>query len=868
MAATTPSPTLRKNKTTTGKRADVEGVPVEDGGRAPGGALAARIAAIRTSPGLYAGSGLALASQVMPTGPLAVTTAGAAAIAGGWATLGVLPGPWRWLPGHGEPWEWMCRSSRRGYRRTLRRMRRRLAQDTGLAPAEGTAGLLVPVLTTGDAWYEHGGRPALVRAATADYRRARCDMLRAVWSQALPNWERGWWRRYTPTEMALRAAPLAAIPAAGFADLPWWGVALTASLAGAWGVRVWQRPDPAPAPEPADEAPVQGPDWYVARWQEWIAGERGPLPGSRLTSLRVDEDGLSAVIVSTTTRPALAVDQDAVSIAWEVPARAVNIYRPADMPSGRAKLKVRLRAAADTDPDDLAAVWAQYSPYAGSKLLDPHETNNGRRFQLEMPRKGSSVVDVQARAIAQALDLPGEDAIARLHLRVLDARRIEVSEMTVNPLQGGVPLDLDALVMDEKGYVTVGKDVYGRPARWRLMIPNPGKFGMNGGQGMSAVHSFSSGTTGSGKSSLEETLLIAQRVNGMVGWLADGKYGAGFASWLKEVDWLVKSHFGAMLMGQAAAAVGQHRFSVQMKSQWRDAEGYVMDGRSFFVPHEPFAPMQVTFDEFNEMVLDGSKAHVKPLLESLSNLGRQTRSAGIACRVYVQIPNLDSIGTDKNANAIRDMLQSGNIALFRTARSDVDVMSLGARTPEFRLEPIRETFPDGSGTGGLGYIADGSSQYTQSRMMFHPNPVRIARDSGIPLPALTDGEAEAAGVAYQRRDEYRHMDASEEEAFLRDLIAREQSTPNRSVFDLHPAPAAPAAEEDGEDDDALDDIVPPTRSQLVWTAVDGGARRNKTIAEVTNLKPPNVANATRRLERLRKLHKVDRDWHTLEPLDA
>ncbi|MGW1171677.1 hypothetical protein [Streptomyces sp. NPDC002550] len=824
--------------------------------------LRARLAQMN-NPGLYVGSGLGIASGWLSGDPLLFTTLGSTGIAAGWTVLGLYPGPWRWLPGQGEPWEWMCRSSQRRWRRRVKRMRHRLGQDHAYSPAVGSDGLLVPTIGIADGWRHRKDRPALVREATAEAHRRRCAALRAIWAKALPNWERGWWRHYTPTEMALRAGPLAAIPATGYLEVPWWARLAVASLGAAWGARVWDKPD---AASPSSVR-TEGVDWYLARWAEWIACDRGPLPASKLASVHLDEDKLTAVIVSTTAKPALGVGQDAVSIAFEVPPRAVNIYRPDDMTANRAKLTIRLRARTDeVDMDDLAAVWEEFTPYTGSELYDPETTEYGRRFKLLMPRKGASVADVQPRAIAQALDLEGEDAVARLHLRMLDARRIEVNEMNINPLQDGVPLDLDALLMDEKGYVRVGKDIYGEPALWRLMIPNEGKFGLTGRQGMSAVHSFSSGTTGSGKSSLEETLLIAQILNGIVGWLADGKYGAGFASWTHVVDWLVKSHYGAMLMAQGAANVGKFRFSTQMRMQWRDADGYVMDGRSFFVPGEPFAPMQVTFDEFNEMVLDSTKDHVKPLLENTSNLGRQTRSAGIGARVYVQIPNLDSIGTDKHANAIRDMLQSGNIALFRTARAEVDLMSLGSRTPEFRLEPIPEKFPNGSGTGGLGYIADGGAQYTQSRMMFHPNPVRIARD--LPRPTLTDAEAEAAGPAYLRRDEYRHMDATEEEAFLRDLVKQEQSTHrmNTVVVDLAPAPAAQAGAD--VDDEDLDELVPPSRSEVVWHAVDRGARRNKQIAEVTALKPTNVANATKRLQRLGKLTQIDRDWHTVEPIDA
>lgn len=831
--------------------------------------LRARMAQMH-NPGLYVGSGLGIASGWLSGDPLLLTTLGSTGVAAGWAALGMNPGPWRCLPGQGEPWEWMVRSSRRGYRRRVRRMRRRLGLDHTYGSAVGAEGLLVPTIGVADGWRHREDRAALVRAAKADAYRARAATLRVIWAKALPDWERGWWRRYSATEMVLRAGPLAAIPASGYIDVPWWASLLVASTAATWGARVWDLPDrgaPAAAGDPA------GVDWYLARWAEWIACDQGPLAASKLTDVHLDEDRLTAIIVSTNAKPALGVGQDAVSIAFEVPPRAVNIYRPDDMAASRAKLSVRLRTrSSELDMDDLAAVWEEYTPYHGSELYDAEETEFGRRFKLLMPRRGSSVADVQPLSIAQALDMDGEDAVSHLHLRVIDARRVEVNEMSVNPLQDGVPLDRHALVMDDRGYVTVGKDIYGDPARWRLMIPNEGKFGLTGQQGMSAVHSFSSGTTGSGKSSLEETLLIAQMINGIVGWLADGKYGAGFASWTHVLDWMVKSHYGAMLMGQAAVDVGKFRFSTQMKMQWQDADGYVMDGRSFFVPGEPFAPMQFTADEFNEMVMDPAKDHVNPLLGSVSNLGRQTRSAGIGARVYVQIPNLDSIGTNKHANAIRDMLQSGNIALFRTARADVDIMSLGSRTPKFRLEPIPETFPDGSGTGGLGYIADGSDQYTQSRMMFHPNPVRIARE--LLRPTLTNPEADAiadmspAGIAYLRRDEYRHMDAGEEEAFLRDLVQQENEKrgKNTTVLDLAPALQA-VADADVEDDD-LDALVPPSRSELVWHAVDRGARRNGEIAKVTDLKPPNVANATKRLERLGKLTQIDRDWHIVEPIDA
>lgn len=828
--------------------------------------LTARIQQLH-NPGLYAGASLGVASAWLSGDPLLFTSIGTAGVAAGWSALGMHPGPWRWLPGEGEPWEWLCRRSNRSYRRRARRMRHRLEEPVNSAAATGLF-----VVGVCDGWRAREDRPALVRSASADAHRLRCAALRQAWAHALPNWGTAWWRRYSPVEMALRTSPLIALPAAGYMDLPWWGSMLAASAGAGWGARMWRLP--APAVETANTP--RGIDWYRAQWAEWIACDRGPLPASKLASPALDDDKFTAVIVSTTAKAALSVEQDAVSIAFKVPPRAVNIHRPDDMPADRAKLTVRLRALStgELDESDLAAVWDEYNPYAGSELLDPQRTDFGRSFQIKMPRKGSSVGDVQPRVIAQVLDLEGEDAVSRLHLRVVDARRIEVNEMTTNPLQGGVPLDLDALTMDEQGYITVGQDIYGNPAKWRLLKFDPKRRGLSGQPSASAVHSFGSGTTGAGKTSLEEDLQVAQRKNGFISWLADGKGGAGYAPWLTELDWLLKSPYGAMLMGQAANAVSDYRYAEQMQLQWLDDQGFTEDGRSFFVMDDPFKPMVATWDEFNEMILKDPQAlHVKPLLRSVSSVGRLSRAAGMAARVWVQIPNLDSIGSDASANAIRDMLQSGNIALFRTARADVDIMSLGSRTPEFRLAPLPERFPDGSETGGLCYMADGKAQYTASRAMFHSNPARIARQ--FPLHTITWQEADAAckagpaGLAYLRREEYRQLDAAGEDAFLRELVAKEQekNKKNKTVIDTKSAATTRSADIDADDDD-LDDIVPPSRSELVWSAVDGGARRNRQIAEATDLTRQNVANATARLERLGKLEKKQQDWHTSEPLDT
>ncbi|MGX1266929.1 hypothetical protein [Streptomyces phaeoluteigriseus] len=129
--------------------------------------LRARMAQMH-NPGLYVGSGLGIASGWLSGDPLLLTTLGSTGIAASWATLGMNPGPWRWLPGQGEPWEWMCRRSLRGYRRRVRRMRRRLDLDHAYGPAVGSDGLLVPTIGIADGWRHRDDRAALVREAKAE----------------------------------------------------------------------------------------------------------------------------------------------------------------------------------------------------------------------------------------------------------------------------------------------------------------------------------------------------------------------------------------------------------------------------------------------------------------------------------------------------------------------------------------------------------------------------------------------------------------------------------------------------------------------------------------------------------------------------
>jgi hypothetical protein len=213
------------------------------------------------NPGLYVGAGLGVASAYLTGDPLLFTTIGATGVAAGWAALGMNPGPWRWLPGQGEPWEWLCRRSNRSYRRKVRRMRIRLDSDAQ-AVAVGPGKTKPIIIGVTDGWRTRDNRPELVREATAEAHRVRCALLRKVWAQALPNWNSGWWRKYTAAEMALRAGPLAAIPASGFVEMPWWAHLTVVSIGAGWGSRIWHRP----APAAIDTAGPKGADWYVARW--------------------------------------------------------------------------------------------------------------------------------------------------------------------------------------------------------------------------------------------------------------------------------------------------------------------------------------------------------------------------------------------------------------------------------------------------------------------------------------------------------------------------------------------------------------------------------------------------------------------------
>ncbi|GCD99741.1 transfer protein [Embleya hyalina] len=199
------------------------------------------------------------------------------------------------------------------------------------------------------------------------------------------------------------------------------------------------------------------------------------------------------------------------------------------------------------------------------------------------------------------------------------------------------------LVMDDRGYITVGRHHDGRPARIRLYEPGSG-----------AQRSVMFGTTGAGKSRSLQLRLAAEKRSGIVSWLADLKGGQSVPEAKDNVDWHTTSQEGAILMLLAAVAVIEER-----------TRRYAAMGRSYFAIDDPDPLLVVHIDEANRLLEKG--APYRDLAAFLfKEIGRTGRSVGVGEDAAAQAGHVDELG---GSDTLRAMLKEGEVTLLRWSSS-------------------------------------------------------------------------------------------------------------------------------------------------------------------------------------------------------
>ncbi|MET8145676.1 hypothetical protein ABZU32_35695 [Sphaerisporangium sp. NPDC005288] len=369
-------------------------------------------------------------------------------------------------------------------------------------------------------------------------------------------------------------------------------------------------------------------------------------------------------------------------------------------------------------------------------------------LMLEVPR--GQVVRYDLAALCSALDITDATRIA---VETDGSRRAIVTIYPTNPLAQVRAVTREDLVMDRHGRIVVGAYHNGLPVKKRLFDPSTG----------SAQRFLLFGTTGGGKSRTLQIQLIAEKVNGIVSWVADLKFGQSVPEAEGNVDWFMRAQEAAILMLRSAVAVAQERM-----------RRYSAAGRtSFLLGVDPL--LHVWIEEANRLLEKGAPYRDEGTY-LIKELGRTGRSVGVGIGLSAQASHLEEMG---GSDTLRAMLKEGEVTLLRWSSSMMrQLVADGLLPVGEQLVPIPKTLAprvlrsqfdpagdddqdDAPGTQGTAYLLSGPRP---TALMRHFRVGSIAPMPGLDPeilalygpeePArLEDASHEAAGEAYAARND-------------------------------------------------------------------------------------------------------------------
>ncbi|MFF4417464.1 hypothetical protein ACFYY8_33485 [Streptosporangium sp. NPDC001559] len=315
----------------------------------------------------------------------------------------------------------------------------------------------------------------------------------------------------------------------------------------------------------------------------------------------------------------------------------------------------------------------------------------------------------------------GIDDPTRVAVETDGGRHALVTVYPSNPLASVRAVTREDLVMDRHGRITVGLYHNGRPAKKRLFDPSTG----------SAQRFLMFGTTGAGKSRALQLELVAEKINGIVSWLADLKEGQSVPEARDHVDFYGTSQEAAILILRAGVAVAHERM-----------RRYSAAGRNAFLLGGGDPLLHVRIDEANRLLEKGAPYRDEATY-LIKELGRTGRSVGVGIGLAAQASHLEELG---GSDTLRAMLKEGWVTLLRWTSSMMrQLVADGLLPAGDQLQPIPRTLQvrelrsqfdvdaeedeeDGPGTQGTGYLLSGPRP---NAMMRH---LRIG--SIAPLPGL------------------------------------------------------------------------------------------------------------------------------------
>jgi hypothetical protein len=380
---------------------------------------------------------------------------------------------------------------------------------------------------------------------------------------------------------------------------------------------------------------------------------------------------------------------------------------------------------------DEILVWDKHVAKAGgampgSELVEPEAVRGNGWTAVALAPPGD-VATANPIRIASAYDT--SPALVDVETFQHSPRRARVRIMKHNPLQKGSVFTTPNVLDHKTGRAVVGAYTDGTEAGYQFYYDG------NGGSGV--VHSFIVGTTGSGKSRFLDQLLAIERHNGMISWICDPQGGQSLPDWTEAVDWYAPTAEDGYRMLLAAQRVVEERSNRYARMKWTDDKGRTRRGKATFIPGEPDQILSLTLEEAPALMAIHGAADIA------ADIGKRGRKCGVKLRLVAQVPNLDELG---NKASLRAMLQSGNIILLRTDSSSSSRLALGTAMDSIDPNGIPKYWPDGTPTGGLGYLSGPDGRSGMFRTSYLDDPYDYA--SSGETEHLEKSSHEAAGTHY------------------------------------------------------------------------------------------------------------------------
>ncbi len=359
--------------------------------------------------------------------------------------------------------------------------------------------------------------------------------------------------------------------------------------------------------------------------------------------------------------------------------------------------------------------WIEYAavpdgPYPKSKLVSPlARPDGGWTAEIHVPR-GKSFKIQALDDVLSALDIGDPDLLA---LEKIAPRKGKITVFAENPLKAGTLFGDQHVLDPETGLAPIGVYYDGALAHYRFFLPGSG-----------AVHSFVTGTSGSGKSRLLDALLGIERRSPLVcSIVIDPQKGLSLPDWPDGVAVFAPGNELGIVVLRAVKAIMGERAARYNRMKWIDDKGRTRVGRAFFVPGDPDPLISLTLDEAHDLLTDDE--YGEEAVKIIGDLAKEARKVGIKIRLANQSPNASELGGE---TLIRDILQGGNNAVLRSGSSATGKRAAGSALDGVDPGAIPKEFNDGTSTGGLGYLAGPDNRTAMWRAPNVEDPYGLAHE--------------------------------------------------------------------------------------------------------------------------------------------